>query len=110
MSYPTLPQSYNSSRTPMTSTKVDIAINGMVRARSFYTATTYNIQVVHENVSSAEMQSVIDCYTSVISSTLSLTWDGDGDAYTVIFNAEPTVNPIPGGMWNVESKFVGRRT
>ena len=108
MSYPSVPIAYKSTRTPVKGTKVDMAINGTVRGRNFHTQTTYNFNLVHEYCTSAEMQSIIDCYTSVGASTVNMTWDGDGAVYSVIFTVEPTVQPVYDALYNVTSRLTGR--
>lgn len=110
MAYPTVDQSYKSTRKAVAANKIDYAVNGTPRALNFHTNTTYNFTVIHEMTTSTEMQSIVDCYTSVMSDSVSLVWDADNDAYTCIFKGEPDTVPIPGGLWNVTSKLAGQKT
>ena len=108
MSYPDIATSWESMREPLTKTETDMAVNGIVRGRKYNTKTTYKFKLIHELVTSADMQSVIDCYNSVGASSVSYTWKGDSVVYSCIFTTEPTVQPVYDGLYQVTTELIGR--
>ena len=111
--YPsTLCQDRSSTRRPITSNKVDFAVNGDYRLRSLHAVELYEFTINHTNITSTEMQSLYSTYVDGRGSSWDLEWQADGTMYSVIFTRAPERFPVDGGVdgegiWDVVTHLMG---
>ena len=109
--YPTTPlQTFESRRTPIQSMRTLIADDGSVHGVSLHASPTYEFTVVHENLTSVEVSSIMVCYASNTAQSFQFQWQGDQVFYTTVFTGRPKVIEEYGGRFRVESNMVGKAT
>jgi hypothetical protein len=103
--YPTLAHDVSSTRTPRGGIKVDTAEDGTPRARTLYSATVYDVAILHRALSSANRDSVLSHYASDKNASFSYTWPDGSVAMTAVYANAPRVEWQPGG-WDVYVELV----
>jgi len=88
--YPSLAQMAGSVVQPLDDVKIDRAVNGAPKLRSFYDATKNQIRLVHW-CSIADKATLDTYYNNAANkhSTNLLVWVADGTSYTVYFAGPP---------------------
>ena len=104
--YPSLPISQESEFTSDAGLIIDYADDGTVRSRSMFTATRFNISLLHPQVSASEKTTLLSHYSANKGTTFTLStpW---GDNYTVQYLNEPNCKPLSGNYWNITSRLIG---
>jgi hypothetical protein len=72
---------------------VERSVSGKAKARALYPAKKRRFSVQHR-MTSAQYGDFKTFYDSYRLLSFTFTWAGDGNAYTCIFGAAPTVRPI----------------
>jgi len=88
--YPALAQMEGSELIPLFDTKVDRAVSGTPKLRSFYDTTKYQFHLVHW-LTPEELVTLLDYYETAANKTgtNTLTWSATGANYSVYFAGPP---------------------
>ena len=107
--YPSLPQSYESTRSVLSHIKTDIAADGTVRAQNFYSNTVYSFSIKHPLLTDVEKNNLEMFYE--LNSRLNFTFEYAVDKanYTLIFQGEPQFDKVAFNYWNVTVNAIGAK-
>jgi len=90
--YPALPQMEGSELQPLFDTRIDRAVSGTPKLRSFYDATKYQFRLVHW-LTPAQLVTLLAHYEGGSpankTSPNTLTWNATGATYSVYFAGPP---------------------
>lgn len=103
--YPSLAQLVGSTAEWVDDLQVDRAVNGSAKARAFYTAKKRRF-ILRHILTSTDVGTLQTFYDTNRLAANSLTWSGDGVAYTVLFDGPPKVKPMGGLYSEVEVRLV----
>jgi hypothetical protein len=107
--YPTLTHDISSARNPRGGIKVDTAEDGTPRARTLYSATVYDVSILHRAQTSTNRDLVTAHYDSNKNASFSYTWPDGSVAMTAVYAEAPRVEWTPGG-WDVSVALVATVT
>lgn len=105
--YPAIPQHWDTSIAPVAGVAVNRAESGATRGRSLYAATSYDITVIHDLITTAQRATLLAFYAANSTNTFGFEADEDATIYTVIFINEPQSTPIAPNVWRVTSQLQG---
>lgn len=100
--YVTLPQVYGSTKEVTKNTTPDRAESGKIRLRTFYSQSWAVFKLVHY-CTTAEKDSILNHYASNSTASFSMTYQAEGQGYTVRYMGYPQVKHVAGNLeWVVE--------
>ena len=104
--YPELPLSVQSNRTPVDFGARDFTADGAAHARDFADHNAYRFSLVHEHITKSQADSVYAVWQADPLATVDLTWKNDGQIYTCIWDGPPIVDHENGPHWFCRSKLI----
>ena len=107
--YPTLAHDVSSSREPRGGIRVDTAEDGTPRARTLYSATVYDVNILHRALTSTDRDSVNSHYAANKNASFAYTWPDGSVAMTAVYSEAPKIVYTPGG-WDVQVSLVATVT
>jgi hypothetical protein len=106
--YPTVSTSVESTRAPLDGLQADLADDGTPRARTLFSAITYDFDLVHKGLASADRDSILSHYASELGNTFSYVWPDGSISHNCHYLAAPVVAASAGGSYDVRVKLRGR--
>lgn len=103
--YPSILQAYGSEVKGSDQTKLDRAVSGKPRLRTYYTQVRNTIKVIHD-LDDTDMATLDAHYTADRLNAFTFTFDADSEAYTVRYMAAPRIKPKKGARWAVTVQLV----
>jgi len=87
---------------------VDIAEDGTVRARTLYTATVYDIRLIHSGITASQRNAIFSHYAANVGEEFSYTWPDGTRAHTVVYAQAPQDIPLGrGDVYRVDVYLIG---
>ena len=103
--YPSLAQLVGSTEEWVDDVEVDRAVGGSTKARSFFPAKKRRFTIKHV-LTAADRSTLQTFYNTNRALAVTLTWTGDSQAYTCLFEQAPRLDYIGGGLAKVEVRLV----
>lgn len=106
--YPsTIMQGKESKKTPIEVNKFSVASDGTVRGRTEASTDSFDFEIRHEHITTAEKEAIISHYQGHKNNTFNFTFDEDGTVYVNAYKGRPNETWMGEGIWNVLSRMVG---
>jgi len=108
MTYPsTLPYSNGSQRIIRSGVEHDIATDGTVRGRRFFSADAYEWHLIHFGIDSTAKDGLISNFETYRTASQDYVWDEDSTTYTVYYLAPPIITALGGDIFQAEVVLYG---
>lgn len=107
-SYPNTTFHRGSQVAPRNNIALDVAEDGSVRGRRLHTKETYDVVLMHDNVSQATAEAIETFYEGNPTQQVDVVWRGD--TYNCYWAAKPSLESENGVLWKVTSRLAGVRS
>jgi hypothetical protein len=103
--YPSFGQLIESAEEWIDDIVLDRAVGGSVKSRAFFAAKKRRF-VVRHTLNATDYGTLQTFYNTNRALAVTLTWGGDGQAYTCLFEGAPKINYLSGALRHVEVRLV----
>lgn len=103
--YPTVLQAFGSVVKGDDGTRVDLAVSGKSRFRSYYTKIRDRIDLMHD-LDDTDKALIEAHYVTDKKLAFNFTFDADSTLYTVRYANVPQYKPKPGNRWDIKITFI----